>query len=492
MLLPLVSLLFLTEALGSSIPAVRSGIKPKHKLYDQIETGWPTRSPPRRGEHKLSDQIETGWPTRSPPRRGEHKLSDQIETGWPNRPQERGDIKPNSNPSDQVGTGWPHRPQRRGGQEPCCKDVLSPKFFIISMFVSEADAWYGDKKLDLLGRNITVPGLSPLFPEAHCNPSGEVCQLTTGEGQINAASSITALWSSGCFDLKSTYFMVAGKLDLLKHFARKTADSVNSGIAGVNPHVATTGSVTFAKYAVQFDLQYEFAETQVPSNDTSGWFPQDSDYPDENKPIDYPGAIYGTEAFELNNNLKKRAVSLAKRAKLHDSVPAQQYRAKYGYAPANQPPQVVECDTGTSNNYWSGSVIGNAYNQYTLLLTNGSGLYCATQQEDNATLEALLRGALAGKVDFDRIIIMRTASDFDRAPPDESEVYHLLYAPQAGFGPSIKNIYLAGIEIVHDVVNSWEEVYAHGIKPDNYVGDLFNSLGSEIPPNIGTSSIYIN
>jgi purine nucleoside permease len=31
-----------------------------------------------------------------------------------------------------------------------------------------------------------------------------------------------------------------------------------SGISGGNPHYVTTGSVTFAKYAVQLNLQYEF------------------------------------------------------------------------------------------------------------------------------------------------------------------------------------------------------------------------------------------
>ena len=342
-------------------------------------------------------------------------------------------------------------------------------------FSSEGDIWYTDTNLDILAQNITVPGLSPLYPQAHCTASGEICQLTTGEGEINAASSITALWTSGCFDLTSTYFMVAG-------------------IAGINPHLATTGSVTFAKYAVQFDLQYEFSEYQVPSNDSSGWFPQGSDYPDEDQAIDYPPAsdIYGTEVFELNNNLRQRAIYLAQQATLNDTAAAQKYRTTYGYAPANQPPSIVECDTGTSNNYWSGSVIGYAYGNYTQLLTNGSGEYCATQQEDNATLESLLRGALADKVDFSRIIIMRTASDFDRAPPDESEVYHLLYANQEGFEPSIENIYLAGIEIVNDVLMYWDGVYKDGIKAGNYVGDLFDSLNSPVAPDIGTAEIYIN
>lgn len=125
-------------------------------------------------------------------------------------------------------------------------------------------------------------------------------------------------------------------------------------------------------------------------------------------------------------------------------------------------------------------------------MTNGSGIYCGTQQEDNATLEALLRGALAGKLDFARIIIMRTISDFDRAPPDETETFHLIEAEQGGFEPSINNIYIAGIEIVNDVLKHWNSTYAGGIKPGNYVGDLWNSLNSEVAPDIGTETIYIN
>ena len=80
---------------------------------------------------------------------------------------------------------------------------------------------------------------------------------------------------------------------------------------------------------------------------------------------------------------------------------------------------------------------------------------------------------------------MRTASDFDRAPPDETEVYHLLYANQEGFEPSIENIFIAGDAIVKDVLNNWAKTYEKGIKADNYLGDLFNSLDSKIKPDIG-------
>jgi purine nucleoside permease len=59
--------------------------------------------------------------------------------------------------------------------------VVKPKVFIISMFDPEADIWYGIPEFDLLALNITVPGFSPLFPDAHCTADGDVCQLVTGE-----------------------------------------------------------------------------------------------------------------------------------------------------------------------------------------------------------------------------------------------------------------------------------------------------------------------
>jgi len=284
--------------------------------------------------------------------------------------------------------------------------------------------------------------------------------------EINAASTLSALVYSPYFNLSQTYFLVAG-------------------IAGINPYLGTTGSVTFAHYAVQFDLQYEFSASQIPSNDSSGYFPQNSYYPDSPNAYDYPLEIYGTEAFELNENLKERFLYIANQTSLNDTAGAAAYRQNYPYAPANQPPSVVACDTGTSNVYWSGSVLGDAFSNYTLLLTNGSGAYCATQQEDNATLEALLRAAIAGKVDFSRVAVMRTASDFDRAPPNEGEVYHLLYADQEGFLPSIENIFIAGNAIVEDVLLYWDDVYKGGIAPGNYIGDLWNSLNYSIAADIG-------
>ena len=85
--------------------------------------------------------------------------------------------------------------------------------------------------------------------------------------------------------------------------------------------------------------------------------------------------------FELNFKLIDRFASISSAQKLNDTKAANAYRKKYPYAPANQPPGTVICSTGTSNVYWSGSVLGEAFANYTDLMTNGSARYCATQQE---------------------------------------------------------------------------------------------------------------
>lgn len=236
--------------------------------------------------------------------------------------------------------------------------------------------------------NITVPGFSPLYPDVHCIADKSICQFTTGESEINAATTVEALMASPSFDLTETYFMI-------------------SGIAGINPKHGTTGSVAFSKYAIQVALQYEFDAREIPTNYSTGYVPLGAYAPGE-----YPLSIYGTEVFEVNENLRDIAVDFAKKATLNDSSDAIAYRAHYAtsdmYAAATLAPSVITCDVATSDVYFSGALLGEAFENTTTLFTNGSGVYCTTAQEDNATLEAMLRAAITGLVDFSRIIIMRT------------------------------------------------------------------------------------
>ncbi|KAL9094761.1 MAG: hypothetical protein Q9165_003032 [Trypethelium subeluteriae] len=349
---------------------------------------------------------------------------------------------------------------------PAKTDVLKPKVFIISMFEPEGDVWYGIPEFDLLAKNVTIPGFSTLYPDAHCTASGEVCQLVTGEAEINAAATVTSLVQSHRFDLSSTYFLIAG-------------------IAGVNPEVATLSSVTFARYAVQVALEYEFDAREIPSNWSTGYLGQGAYAPGQ-----YPTFIYGTEVLEVNAALRSLAAGFAKTAVLNDTPDAAAYRALYtsqAYVAGSSPPSVVECDVATSDVYFSGALLGQAFGNFTKLMTNGSGLYCTTGQEDNATLEALLRGAVTGLVDFSRIIVMRTASDFDRPYPGSSPQYNLFYAADYGYGPALQNVYLAGVKVVEGIINGWENTFKKGVNATNYIGDIFGTLGGT--PDFGQGAL---
>lgn len=147
------------------------------------------------------------------------------------------------------------------------------------------------------------------------------------------------------------------------------------------------------------------------------------------------------------------------------------------YIAGSQVPSVVACDVTTSDVYYSGTLLSEVFANMSTLLTNGSAVYCTTVQEDNASLEALLCGAIHQCVDFSRVIVMRMASDFDRPYPGEAASENLFWADQGGFKPTVKNIYEAGIKVAQGVLEGWEEMFCDGITLTNYIGDIFGTLG---------------
>ena len=147
----------------------------------------------------------------------------------------------------------------------------------------------------------------------------------------------------------------------------------------------------------------------------------------------------------------------------------------------------MACDTATSDVYFTGALLSEAFENYTALFTNGTGIYCSTEQEDTATLEALVRAAVTHLVDFKRVIVMRTASDFDRPYMGQSILDNLVNGFQ-GFEPSIINIYRAGVKVVEGIVKGWNSTFEKGVTPTNYVGDIWGTLGGQ--PDFGPGSIF--
>ncbi|CAH2350033.1 purine nucleoside permease [[Candida] railenensis] len=335
--------------------------------------------------------------------------------------------------------------------------MFQPKVLITSMFEPEAAVWL--EGLDFI-HNMTLPGLSPLYPDLHCTSNYSICQVTTGEGEINAAATIASLTLNPLFDFSKTYVLIAG-------------------IAGGEPNYTTTGSVTFSKYTIQVANEYQIDSKELvgdQKNWTTGYFAYGTDNQD-----DYPANVYGTEVFELNENLLDRAIELAKTATLDNGTNVTStFRKLYKEKKGSSLPQVEKCDGVTSDTYFTGNIMGDYFDKFAKLMTNGSATYCATAQEDNASLEAFVRADKFGLADYERIIVMRTISDFARPPASLSNDTWAFFtkSEQDGFAPAIANIFNAGLPIVTDILSKWDTVYKNGhYKADNYVGDIYGTLG---------------
>jgi purine nucleoside permease len=305
------------------------------------------------------------------------------------------------------------------------------KVMIISMFGLEGDPWIAALKPD---RDVRVPGLSSDYPLVHCTAAG-VCQMTTGMGHASAAASMMALLYSGQFDLRHTYFLIAG-------------------IAGIDPGHGTIGSATWARYLVDVDIAHEIDAREMPKGWSDGYFGVETNGPDEK-----PRPDYRTELFQVDEALLRKALQLSRHAVLEDSADVVAYRKSYPHAPANRPPAVTQCDTASGDVWWAGRRLGLRATRYTRLLTDGHGDYCTSQQEDNATLLALTRGAQSGLTDLHRVAVLRTGSDFDRPYPGQS-AFDSLVAQRALSGAihtSTANLVHAGLPLVEDILAHWSQ-----------------------------------
>ena len=304
---------------------------------------------------------------------------------------------------------------------------FAPKVVVVTMFSHEATNWLKNETLD---DKIAIPGLSKEFPDLACSKEG-LCLITTSMGYANAASSIMAMVTSDKLDLSKTYFLIAG-------------------IAGVDPADGTTGSAHWARYAVDGGLQWQIDAREIPKDwetGSFGFFTQ--------KPGEKPKSTYGTEVYHLNEALTDKAFALSKDVALADDETAKAYRANYAAAPANAAPIVSICDTVSGDTWWHGKKISDAMNAWAKLMTDGKANYCTTQQEDNATLTALSRGAEMGRIDMDRVAILRTASNFDQPYPGQSPDVSL-NAKSGGFGIALENAYRVGSKLTDAITGNWD------------------------------------
>ncbi len=321
-------------------------------------------------------------------------------------------------------------------------EVLKPRVVVVTMFEQGADT--GDKpgefqfwvEREHLDRIIPVPAA---FHSVRANADGTVIGIVTGGGNTNAAASIMALGLDPQFDLRQSYWLVAG-------------------IAGVDPADASIGSAVWADYVVDGDLAHEIDAREMPADWKTGYVPLGKTKPYEQPPLvqDYAAGQF----YQLDSGLVHWAFELTRDTPLVDNEQMKKRRETYTDTPnAMRPPFVTIGANLASSTYWHGRLLNQWANAWINYYTQGRANYVTTAMEDSGTLRSLTNLQRAGKVDAKRVLVLRTASNYDMQWPGGSASDSMSgesLGIYSAYLPSLEAAYRVGSRVVHELVAHWD------------------------------------
>lgn len=290
----------------------------------------------------------------------------------------------------------------------------------------EAQLWIEREKLDRV-----LP-----FPmgeyELRMNDKG-LLAICTGGGITNAATSIMALGVDPRFDLRKAYWLVAG-------------------IAGGDPLDVSLGTAAWARHVVDGDLLYEIDAREIPKEWPYGLLPLGAKKPNDKA----DGWTVDTIHFPLNTALAEWAYAQTKDHPVSDSPGIAEFRKQFkGYPNATRPPFVTLGDNLASSTYWHGERMNGWANDWVQLQAGRDSNFMMTNMEDTGTLTALRRLSRSNLVDLQRVLVLRTASNYTMPPQGQSAAWSTT-APYPEKGrPAIEAAYRVGNKVVQQLLQGW-------------------------------------
>ena len=259
-----------------------------------------------------------------------------------------------------------------------------------------------------------------------------VLGLCTGVGTAKAAASVMALGLDPRFDLTKAYWVVAG-------------------IAGVDPEDASLGSAAWAEWVVDGDLGHEIDAREIPPDWPTGYIPLR-----KSKPYELPRREPNEgEAYHLNSALVQWAYETTKDVKLDDNDAIRARRMLFLQPAARRAPFVLKGDTISSSTFWHGALMSRWANEWVRYHTGGQGNYVTTAMEDTGTLQSLTWLAAAGRADLRRVLVLRTASNYDQQRPGISAAESLAETKVGSYTaylPALEAAYRVGSKVVHELL----------------------------------------
>lgn len=271
----------------------------------------------------------------------------------------------------------------------------------------------------------------------YMNDAG-VMAVLLGGGIPNATATTMALGLDDRFDLSHSYWLVAG-------------------IAGADPTDLSLGSAAWARHVVDGDLLYEIDAREIPEEWPYGMIPLGTRAP-ATDPADLAGGwTVDTIAYSLHEPLVNWAYATTRSIDLGDAPGITAYREHYEtYPQAQKAPFVTIGDTLSSSTYWHGEHMNHWANDWVKLYRGQDANFMTSNMEDSGTLTALHRLARESRVDIDRVLVLRTASNFTMPPQGQSaEWSHSQPYPDGGL-PSIEAAFVVGNTVVQALLDGWQ------------------------------------
>jgi purine nucleoside permease len=328
---------------------------------------------------------------------------------------------------------------------------IQVKVVVVAMFEVGADTGDQPGELQYWVERDHLDRVYPLAAGYHAvrmNGEGEMAVLT-GQGTAHAAATIMAVGLDPRFDLSHAYWIVAG-------------------IAGASPDRASLGSAVWARWVVDGDLGYEIDARETPSDWTTGYLPLR-----KSKPFEEPAAALPGQVYELNKGLAEWAYNLTRTTPLADSDHLKEIRSNFDGEAAQRPPFVSMGDEVSSSRYWHGKLFDAWAAEWMRYFTNGQGEFVTTAMEDTGTLQSLEFLANAGRIDRQRILVLRTVSNYDRQPRGMTAAESLAtqrIGKYSGYLPSLEAAYTVGHVVVNELLTHWPQYAQTVIGADQAVG----------------------
>ena len=273
------------------------------------------------------------------------------------------------------------------------------------------------------------------FHPARMNDQGEMAILT-GQGSTHAAATLMALGLDPRFDFSRTYWIVAG-------------------IAGGTPERGSLGSAFWARWVVDSDLAFAIDGREIPADWQTGIVPLRKTLPYEE-----PAAPMEGQVFALNPSLTEWAFQLTRNTPLPDSEEMKAARAKFDGASAQRPPFVGIGDEISGSTYWHGRLFDTWAARWVDYFTQGKGVFTTTAMEDTGTLQSLTWLARAGRVDSNRVLVLRTISNYDQQARGMTAADSLdkhRAGKTGAFLPALESAYTVGHVVVQELLSHWTQ-----------------------------------